>query len=90
MAVVDQFVVVSALKVFVEKERNISRFGPHLLTCKALIDVLPYTAVNTEPRIPLLDTRYNLSDALVSHGIMRTEQNLVLYNWGITIMLGCS
>ena len=77
MVILDQLVEVATLNVF-QLESYVARLVTYLLAGEALADVPTDTAPYAGPSVALLNSSYHLCDALVSHCVVCTEQNLVL------------
>ena len=76
VVVLDQLVEISALDVF-QVESDIARLIAYLLAGEALANIAANTPSDTRPRVTFLDPSDHFRIALVTHGIVRTEQDLV-------------
>ena len=77
MVVLDQFIEVSALDVL-QMESDVTRLITYLLAGETLANITTHAASNARPCVAFLDSGYHFGDALVSQGVVRTEQDLVL------------
>ena len=77
VVVLDQFIEVPALDIF-QMESDVTRLITYLLTGEALANITANTASNARPCVAFLNSGHHLGDALVSHGVMCAEQDLVL------------
>ena len=77
VVILDQLVEIATLNVF-QLKSYITGFVAHLLTGEALADISADTAPYAGPGVALLNSSNHLSDALMSHGVVRTEQDFML------------
>ena len=78
VVVLDQFFVkVPTLMVF-QLESYVTRLITYLLTSEALANLAANTASDARPRVTFLNPSHHFRNALMSHGVMRTEQDFVL------------
>ena len=77
MVILDQFIEVSALDVL-QMESDVTRFVPYLLAGETLANVTTHAASNARPCVAFLNSGYHFGDALVSHGVVLSEQDLAL------------
>ena len=78
VVILNQLIEVPTLDVF-EVETDVARFVSHLLAREALANVMPDSAANnSRPGVALLYARDNFATALVTHGVVRTEEDLIL------------
>ena len=77
VVVLDQFVEVPTLDDF-QLELYITRLIAYLLTGEALANIAANTASDARPRVTFLNPSHHFRNALVSHGVVRTEQDFVL------------
>ena len=77
VAILDHLIEVPTVNSF-KVETDVSRLVSHLLTSEALANVLPDSAANIRPGVALLYARDNFANALVTHGVVSTEEDLML------------
>ena len=71
--VLHQFVEITALDIF-EVKTYVPWFVSNLLTSETLADNFAHCAAYARPYVTFLYARHDFTDALVAHGIMRTER----------------
>ena len=76
VVVLDQFVEISTLDVS-QLESYITRLIAYRLTGEALSNIAVNTASDARPRVMFLNPSHHFRNALVSHGVVRTEQDFV-------------